>query len=570
MGATKEMTLQIRIQAAGAQARAMLRSVEGQLNSLSTTMGRFGHVAAQPFKWAGSAMGMLFKPLAIGGKILGAATAGITALGGAALYAAAGDEELGKQMEDVYGSTKRGSKVYAELESMSRRSEFSTESLAGALVGLKNYGLASSRNLRVLAASARSSGEDVGELAMSVMALQARSLKKFGIEIDQQAGERAVVSWRDAMGRVIKVTATSAEEARKTLLNVLEMRFGSNINPRTFKGFIAMLKNNIGDALGDLGQAALPFATDLVKRMSEKLTAMIESGKFAEWGEKAAKWLKDAFVYGQTVFEHASALLKAAMEKGSGAITETLKIVFVTGAMILGTAFVNYLAATGVVWMGIGKIVAGAFMDDILKLPGFANERIRQSRDTIEEISRGDNRDLKAKMWAILDKYPDASKTGKLPMQAELDIISLGRNRWLEAGIKDLGQRLPALGAETAAYAKEKITQATEKIEKVTDYPGPNFQTRLAANRAATEERLNPEPQMVEYKAARWNRERGAFDYSTIQSKEGTYRPGQITASGFGVYVAGDIKLSADSIRAMSEQLKHIASKAPRNAAATR
>jgi hypothetical protein len=63
------MTLQIRIKAAGAQARAMLKSVEGQLNSLSTTVSRYVHVSAQPFKWSGSAMGMRFTPLASGGKI---------------------------------------------------------------------------------------------------------------------------------------------------------------------------------------------------------------------------------------------------------------------------------------------------------------------------------------------------------------------------------------------------------------------------------------------------------------------------------------------------------------------
>lgn len=542
MAAGKELTLKLSIKAHAREADMVLQRLQGHLKT-------FGGAAGWTLGKAGGLARLAFAPLAMGGKLLGGAAIGAAALGTAALKAAAGDEALERRMQDVYGSTKRGSEAFAELERWSRRSEFQAENLADALMSLKQYGMDSSRNMRVLGATSRATGQDLGTLAQGVMALQARGLKAFGIEMDQDSAGRYVIQWRDAMDRVQKITARGAAEARKALVDVMQSKFGDDIAPRGLEGAIKMFRNNVGDALGDLGQAALPFATKLVTSLSEKLTAAIESGRLQEWGKKAAEWIQNAFVYGRSMFEYARGVLAALKEKPE-AWGDALRDALLGGAQILAVALANYLKAMGMVFVGLGKILAGAFLDDILRLPGMKGVRNEMAYRAMMETPS-------EQLTPIFGKYnfnPSNVISGDMTADQAMALANLRRQDIMKSGIEDFTTRIPSIAAETLGAVKGIVGSTMSGIADRAGYTGPTFDEILKAN----QQRMvtDAEPRMVDVTAARWTGT-GA-QYSTVKAREGDYRLGQVSKDGFGVVQIDKLVLKGDNLAALGRELKRV------------
>lgn len=571
----KEMTLRIRIAAMGEEARKVLRGVENQLNALHKTASRFGEVAAKPFAWARSLASMIFAPLKIGAGILGGVAAGMAALGVASVKAAADDQALEERLAAVWGSAARGKEVFRALEAQTRRSAFSTEDLSEALMHLKTYGLASQKNLFALMTAAKASGSGIGELSLQVMALQARGLKRFGIELDPDASGRVAISWRDASGKISRIMAATADDARAKLMDVLSLRFGTDVKPTSLKAWIAVLKNNIGQAFANFGDALLPGVTALVQRAAEALRGLIEKGTIADWGVKVAGALKEAFVYGKSVFDWGSEVFAGLRSKGFGAMVDAMGTLVAGAGKIIVEGIVGYLELSKEVFIGVGEMMAAPFIKQIaaffLKIPFLRNsvlEALAPQAPTGTHLRDFDPSYAGHTRFHSANAYEEASKQA-------LDMLgSNGGAKLFEAGLKHVTQGGAAVVARTFASWQEIGRQTGADIGAAAGVPKGRFDEILKGNRARVEQSINPAEPALEYVRGfryRWN---GVTHKATPEMIEGQvpagrYHVGQVTPGGIAIFVAGDQVLQADRMVQLSDQIRNAASKGRPAAAAS-
>jgi hypothetical protein len=503
MADEKEMTLLLRIKARGDEAIRIFKQMDSHLQKFQSGLGKIGRTAGSVFSGIGTVGGFLLKPLKWAAEAAGLVTAGLIGLGGAALRAAASDEQLIERLSMVYGSGQKAKKVFEELEAISRRGPFKTEDLAEATLLLQQFGISGTRSLGAVANAARISGTDVETMAMMVGGLQQKGLKRMGIEIDTK-DNKYIISWKNQMGQVQKIVAKGADEARKKLLDVLAMKGGTGFGPRTLNDFVSMLKNNIDSAFSTVGGPLLDLATRFVGSISEKLTKLIESGKLEEWGKKAAAWLQDTWDKGRAVFEEAKEIFQ---NLDAGKMLEAIKIVMTAGAEILGTGFVTYLAAMKTVFSGLGKIIASAFMEQILQLPFMAGARKYMARKAMENMTPEEAKRIgmrpefagkpqfaspeERKRWEkAREKY-----LWDLTPRAASKISAQGSQDLFLKGLSELRTELPRLGKEFAGNANEIATRAKQKLETLGGYTGPTVSERVEGYRQAREEK---EMQLVE------------------------------------------------------------------------
>jgi hypothetical protein len=369
MASEKEMTLMVYIKANASKLGIALKHAMADLERFKKNAETFGTGLKGAFSFLQSVGGILLAPLKWAAEAMMGLAAGVTAFGAAALTAAASDERLASRLGAVYGNAERGKRVFRELEMISIESPFKAEDLAEGLIVMNQYGLGSKRNLLALANGAKVAGVSVGELALQVSALQARGLKRFGIEFDTQ-GEGGVIKFKDRMGQMRKIVAATTDEARKKLMDVFVFKFGIKVNPTTLSGLISQFRNAIDVSMSTIGDTMLPAAKYFLKFISGGLVDALKSGKIEEWGKKFGDTFNKIVAKLLAAFDTAKAIWDSiAADVSGGRFHKALVLTMTAAGEIMAVVFVNYLKAMSVVFVGIGKLIASTFANELLQLP---------------------------------------------------------------------------------------------------------------------------------------------------------------------------------------------------------
>jgi hypothetical protein len=371
----KEMDLKIHILARGEEAISCIKRVRDDIAGLSSTIGKVGSVFFAPLR------------IAAGGvMMLGTA---VTALAAKSLAAAAADEKLQQRLIAVFGTAEKGKKVFADIQALSRRSWLSTEELVEARVIMKEFGLDSERNLGAMSNAARAAGQSVGDMARAVSVLQLKNLKSLGIEVKTDDG-RYTATYRDALGNIQKLTAKTADEMRKKLMDVFAMRFGVSMKPKGLSEFWNMFKHNVDDAFSDIGGPLLDAATRFVSFLSEKLRGLIESGQLENIGKKIAEWLDGAVINVMAFINSLPEIwagLKKSMENGATGFQQIINAAVSGIGTVITVALVEGFSATLGLWKGIAEMISGAVGQQIAMMPGMGRYRRQRAIGQLEGMS---------------------------------------------------------------------------------------------------------------------------------------------------------------------------------------
>ena len=386
MASEKELTLMMRIKARADEAMKELQKFDNAFTSMQKRFGErsseLGRAAALPFKAISAIGGVVFAPLKLALEAAGWLTAGLTALGGAALYAAGEDEKLVQRLTALYGSSEKAEKAFTRIEAIARRSPWKTEDLTEAIIILDQYGLASEKNLAGAANAARLLGQTVGQTAGEIAMLRARGLKQLGIGVQENGGGYNI-TWFDSQHKQIKEFLKDADTARKRLFEIMSLRFGTSFAPRGLTEFVSMLKNNVDQIFARVGDKLLPAATHFVGTIADKLTAFIESGKLDAWAKKVGEWFSKAVAGTMATFE----TLKSIFFNLQGNWGPALAKAAGSAAEIFGVGLVEYLGALEGVMVGLAKTFGAVFKREILTAPGMTIPRIGSAVSAIQSMT---------------------------------------------------------------------------------------------------------------------------------------------------------------------------------------
>jgi hypothetical protein len=493
--AGKDMDLMMRIRADGEQAIKFVARMENALNTLGEKAKQVGTYGGAAFGFLGRTTSMILAPL----KTIAAVGGGVAAIFGGlatkAVMAAAGEEKLASRFTMLYGSVDKAKKKMAELEGLALGSSFSKDDLAEAAISLEHVGLGGAENLKILGAAAKVANKSVTELAMDITALRSRSLKQMGITMETK-DDKFIFSWRDKMGAMRKIVAKDANLARLDLLKILNSQYGNDISPKGLTGMISRMKNQIDSGFERFGEPLLKHAEQFVKIITEKLGAFITSGKLEKWGEVVADKLQKAFIIGKSVFEYASGVIDALSKQDPKKWGDALSTVFSSAAQILAIGFMAYLQAGSAIFAGIGKIIAGTFMEDILQLPGMGRLRENMMNDQMDKIRKDPEEWIKTMHEYKIGQPGGPKGIYDLSPAQQAKIATRGGGDVLKSGVDEFTVSIPKIAKELQATVSGIITDTKTKLEDLSGYKangGVPFDKLYEKNEASYQESLDPQ-----------------------------------------------------------------------------
>jgi hypothetical protein len=289
-------------------------------------------------------------------------------MGAAALKAAADDQVLIERLESAGFSAEGARKEFEKLEKFSMNSPFKTDDLAEATISLKQFGMTGDATLGAIANAARLTGGSVADLAAQVGMMQARGLKRFGIDVDTK-DDKFVISWRNKLGVWQKDIAKNADEARRKLSNIMGQKFGTELSqPKGLSAAIEALKNSVEKVFGDIGEPMLQAAQRFVDWIRGGIAKLVESGSLQKIGEKIAEWMDSGFAAIKALVETLPEIwknLKDVWTNAPGAIVEMLATGIVGAGKILVGVLLAGFQASYAIWTAIGSILGTMFVDTL-------------------------------------------------------------------------------------------------------------------------------------------------------------------------------------------------------------
>ena len=489
------MSLKMQIIATGAQALSEIAKVQKGVRAAGHDLSALGGYASGGFNF-------LLKPLKIGAGLAAGMAAALAALGGKAISAAAADEKLVSRLTAVYGSADKARKVFKELEGISRISPFNPEELTDAMFVLNSFGMGTKKNLGIVAATARAADMSISDLAQGISALQMRGLKKFGIELTSN-GDQDVIKYRDKMQKIHTITTKTSDETRKSLMRIMEIKFGSSFETSTFSGLKKVFGNLIDQSFANVGDAMLPAAKSFFVAMNKELRTFIEGGTAEEWGKRAGKWLTDAvdkIVAAWQTMRTIAGQIKENWDKGGSGVGEIIKTAIVGGISFMLTSMFRVLGASVDIWVGIGKVLGAALMEQILQIPGLGLMRDKMANSNISAMSPAE-REKVARKYGTYDSSKASISVYSDTHPAVARALAVGDQAAnLTNAIKGMMQIGPELmsgmQADLAAYrAKIDSALGISGISKMT----PTYEANLAGRKSARYAQENPE--VAEYLA---------------------------------------------------------------------
>lgn len=507
----------LRIKANGDAALRMFKQMDGSIAKFQGGLKTVGNSAGSVFKGVSAVGGFLFKPLEIAAKAGGVLAAGLMSVGGAAIYAAAEDEKLVQRLSLVYGSVEKATKKFKELEAISRTTSFKTEDLTDAAIILEQVGMGGAKYLRTLGNAAKVSGGSISDMARSVSALQMRGLKSMGIESNEKDG-KTTYRFRDQMGKVKTIVAKGADEARKALMTIFDLKFSGGT--KGLLGLIEQLKNGIGQAFANFGDGLLPAAKRFVEWMSKGINGLIESGKLEEWGKKVGEWMEKAVDNVMAFFKTLPAVwegLKKVWNEGGSRLGELLTAVFGAGARILGVGIYETLKGTAIFWKGVGQMIVAGMM----------------SAEWIRKL-----------IYLATGKMPGAASQGELFKMGVKNVMSSG------------GKAAEAIAATMAVEGKglNKQFARSSGIDVGGEFQknlGDVQASRGAAKREMVTERFKDQGV---WSNAGWVQKPQTWD-RTFEAESGKNKVGDVSKAGGIIVRIGTVQVTADNKQRMIDTL---------------
>lgn len=356
-------------------------------NVMPERLSKLGENAHNAFSKIGSAANMFFRPLEYLSKAVGLAGGALVGMGAAALHAADEDAALIARLEMAGYSAEGARKEFEKLEKVSRNTSFKTDDLAEATMYLKQFGLAGDKNLATVANAAKFAGSNVADMAVQIGTLQARGLKKFGIDLEAK-DDGFILSWTDKFGQFQKLVTKNKEEAKRAMMDVIGGKFGMTIKaPTTLGGSLAALKNGVEQMFANVGEPMLAAATKFVNWIRTGMEKLFSSGKLTELGAMLGKWIDKAHIW---VRDFASGVgnfidvIKRAQEKGN--LTQLWQTVMAGAGRVLSTAFMAAIQASIGIWKFIGSVLAASIGEQILQMPGMGGIRDRKVLNTVNAL----------------------------------------------------------------------------------------------------------------------------------------------------------------------------------------
>lgn len=368
MSDSKEMDLVVRIRAKAGEALAGLKAVGDAVKKTADGFSTVGSATKSAFGIVGSASGMFLKPIEYMIKAGGLAAGTMLTMGAAALKAAADDQVLIERMEAAGFSADGARKEFEKLEKFSMNSAFKTDDLAEATIWLKQFGMEGDKTLGAIANAARFTGGSVADLAAQVGMMQAKGLKRFGIDIDSK-DDKFVISWRSKLGIWQKDVTKNADEARRKLAGIMGQKFGTEISqPKGLSSAIEALKNSVGKVFGDIGEPMLAAAQRFVDWIRGGIAKLVESGSLQQIGAKIAEWMDKGYSGIKALIETLPEIwqnLKTLWTEAPGRIVELLATGIVgAGKILVGLIMAGFQASMSI-WSAIGAILGSMFVDTL-------------------------------------------------------------------------------------------------------------------------------------------------------------------------------------------------------------
>lgn len=501
MATEKQMTLMMKIAAKGESFMKEMDAAEKKLAKFQGGLKSVNVAAGSVFSGLGSVLDFgLITPLKVATTITAGLGTAMAALGAKTLFAAAGDEKLVSRLTAVTGSVEKAKAIFASLENLSMEGPFDSEALTKAFIDLYQNSLASKENLGALASAARISGQNIDALTSSVIGLQARGLKRLGIDMEAKDGAY-ILSWYDKLGQKKKMLAKTDEDARKALLGVLGSKFGTGFGGSGLIDQWYQLMNVLSKGIGEFGEGLLKPAEEVVSLLIGNLKSFIASGDLQKWGQQVGDSLLGiidkvhaAILTAKDLFANAKKFGED-FRKGLGDAASTL---FTEGAKALAVGFLELIAASGMIWLGIGKLLAAGLAELLFTyLPGMGGTRMRLAKAQIAGLeNEGNVQDTLNKILPELAgqwKYTPKSVNESASFGPLLDLLEANpalaarlaargaAGNMLESALSDFKEAGKIIGTEIGAKFSAAGTKASDRLKGATGFDvGKTYEQHLA------------------------------------------------------------------------------------------
>lgn len=584
----EDMTLEMRIRARGRQALrtlGMVRSSVGAIGSASRRMGRMG---ASAFRGMRRTASMLL-PSMRSVKMLAAGTVlSLGLLAGTTVNAAREMEVLEMRLQGVATSTEQANKLFQETKQMAVKSPFEPAELIDARIGLLNIGLTGKDALKSIGDASAITQRPVTDLVSAVTALETEPLRRLGVQLRKE-GDKYEFTFRDKMQRVKKITAQGIDAARQSLLDIFDIKYEGGMSRFTesIPGVISTMTGLLKETKNQFLDRSL--VTDFVGGINKKLSTMIESGTAKKWGESFASMMRDAWDRGEAVFRYGRQVVENLSGKNATAWADAFGIVLSSGAEIFARGVLTYLKGAGQLFVGIGKLMAGAFMEDILNLPFMGEARTSLAKQGAASMTEEQRRNFVQREGLEEQVTPNWLKTGKgllldnFSKTQKIDLATRTRGKIFKSGVEDIFQDIPSLGRQFATDAKNILREAGASLQSLAGPDQPSFDAILAdvRNKRSEQNKLAQENDPEKPKGALWEivtagkqrRDNAGLPYigrrETRVFPRGTFEEGQRTSGGGVIINVNRPNIRATDVQDFKAKLLKLAKGGGEPAAAT-
>ena len=215
---------------------------------------------------------------------IGAAVAGVFALGVAALTAAGDMEMLTTQFEVMLGSTEAAVSMMDKLKTFAASTPFALEDLATGTQQLLSFGVAENDvidAMKLLGDTAGGNAEKLNGLVLAYGKVQAKGKASMEeINMLTERGVPIISTLREQLGATEdeffklvsagKISRDDITEAFRTMTSEGGMFFeGMKKQSLTFQGLVSTMKDNVKLMIAGIGETLLPVAKQVVETITE-------------------------------------------------------------------------------------------------------------------------------------------------------------------------------------------------------------------------------------------------------------------------------------------------------------
>jgi len=238
-------------------------------------------------------LGNMIKKVVRLGLVVGALAAAFAVFG---VKAAAGIQSAQLRLAGISAGVDDFRSTWKSAYEVFIKSPLELDEAVKSMITLKNAGVATKTALEAVAAAAMSLGRPTEEIALSLLSMESKTLKRLGFaarSIGTGTKTRFEIAGIDKSGNRISAFADNIEDARKNLIRLLEVKYGGVLEAqsRTLEGVMSTFRGVRQFAFFTVFQKTLETLSPLIMFFNAKLQALAESGSLARFGERIAQFV---------------------------------------------------------------------------------------------------------------------------------------------------------------------------------------------------------------------------------------------------------------------------------------